>query len=148
MSYIASPTQILAWSNVLEYFNLSTVDTIVDNGMSELYYRVMPMPMTNHCDEEVAPFDAYHQPMQTTLHRQSYVYTSHFKHNRLDIQLFQQNQYRLFVQFRITPTHEPDKNTQKECNKIEKEIADVIYEQVLEHGEERRRATCIELYER
>jgi len=138
--YEPSHFDIMAWSIFLTYFDPIKMNDIIEQGMSNLYANVIPKPEDN--------VDAnYHTPIYQTMSPQSYTYTSHFKHNRLDIHVFHQSEYRCFVQFRITPTHYPNKFTQPECDQIDTEIADVIYTKIQDHGDQLEEEATTQIYD-
>jgi hypothetical protein len=136
--YEPSHFDIMAWSIFLTYFDPIKINDIIEQGMSNLYANVIPKP-------EDAP--NHNEPVHTSLSSNSYTYTSYFKHNRLDIHVFHQSEYRCFVQFRITPTHYPNKFTQPECDQIDTEIADVIYTKIQDHGDQLEEEFTEQIYD-
>jgi len=148
LPYHVSPQYIHCESLNSSYYNKTKVDDLVFIGMCDLYEKVIPqmeMIDTNmqstFCEDEtpnVVSSGIAHMPYHTQISEQSYVYTSEYAHNKLDIMIMEQNpesvnRCRMYVRFTIVPKYEPTKESDTECDKIEKMVLDVIFKKVQDH---------------
>ena len=124
------------------HYNKREVDDIVYIGMCDLYEKVIPqVNMTEELFDQmteagIQPPEA-HMPYHTTISDQSYVYTSVYEHNKFEVMIMEQNHEshgrQMYVRFTIEPIHEPTVESDRECDKIEKRVLDVIYTKVNNH---------------
>ena len=144
-SYIANKNNILEWSIFLKYFDATKVNDEVEIGMSNLYYKLFPLPVEN-ANEVILPH-ILHTPTYETFAKHSYMYTSQYTYNKLDIHVFQQNEHRMFVLFRILPTQRPDIKTYKERNIIKLEVADFIHRRIQEYSDQMKEEAFEQIYD-
>ena len=131
--YIPNAEEIISFSNHCTYFDEDKVVTIVFDGLLNLYEQVIPSPksvLIEHLNT--------HMPTRSSYNKNSYTLTSQYMHNKLSVHIFKQGEHHLYVNFRITPTHSPDKESEREANRIEYRVADVIYQQINDHFSEKQ----------
>ena len=163
--YVPNAEEIISFSNHCTYFDEDKVVTIVFDGLLNLYEQVIPSPksvllgekdMIEHLNNpSMVPISGYssnpflsyresgvlpntHMPTRSSYNKNSYTLTSQYMHNKLSVHIFKQGEHHLYVNFRITPTHSPDKESEREANRIEYRVADVIYQQINDHFSEKQ----------
>lgn len=141
MTYVAKTCDIYSWTITLEYFDTTKVNDEVEIGMSNLYYKVMPKPPER--EDEVAR----HFPIYESISGSSYMYTSKYTYNKLDIYVLQEDEYKLTVRFCISPMHTPDVNSNTERNRIKLEVADFIHRRIQDHGDQLKEEAFEQIYD-
>ena len=145
--YRVSPRHIYSTSVNSQYYDKSEIDDIVYISMCNLYEKVIPRStMTDELYSKmvemgIQPPEA-HEPYPTRITDESYVYTSEYKHNKLNVTIMEHDpgsiNSRLFVQFTIVPKYTPTIECDMECRQIEDLVLDKIYENVQEQFEVRK----------
>jgi hypothetical protein len=115
----------------------------VFDGLLNLYEQVIPSPKISFKSVLLGEKDMIehlntHMPTHTSYNKNSYTLTSQYMHNKLSVHIFKQGEHHLYVNFRIAPTHSPDKESEREANRIEYRVADVIYQQINDHFSEKQ----------
>jgi len=127
--YRSEPGDVLAFSAVSECYDIPGIIDIIETSMTRLYNQVN---IESQLDEFI---QISHIPIYRKESFKSQTYTSYYMHNQLNISVFEQYVGKLFVQFRITPLHNPTTESQEECDRIEEFVANVIYDEILDHCE-------------
>jgi hypothetical protein len=142
--YNVSPETIYCESLNSYYYDKTDVDNLVFIGMCNLYEKVIPeTKMTSEIFNTLAEIGVQppkpHMPFHTTITDQSYMYTSEYKHNKLDVMIMEQQpksvNQQMYVRFTIVPKYSPTIESEEECAKIESLVLDNIYEKVQGHFE-------------
>lgn len=142
--YVPNAEEIISFSNHCTYFDEDKVSDIVFDGLLNLYEQVIPSPKISFQSvllgekDQIGPPPNTHMPTHTSYNKNSYTLTSDYVHNKLSVFVFKQGEYHLYVNFRITPKHSPDKESEREANRIEYRVADVIYQQINDHFSEKQ----------
>lgn len=141
--YIPDAEEIISFSNHGTYFDEDKVSDIVFDGLLNLYEQVIPSPKISFKSVLIGEKDLNkhlntHMPTHTSYNKNSYTLTSDYVHNKLSVHVFKQGEHHLYVNFRIAPTHSPDKESEREANRIEYRVADVIYQQINDHFSEKQ----------
>ena len=141
--YVPNAEEIISFSNHCTYFDEHKVFDIVFDGLLNLYEQVIPSPKISFKSVLLGEKDMIehlntHMPTHTSYNKNSYTLTSQYMHNKLSVHIFKQGEHHLYVNFRIAPTHSPDKESEREANRIEYRVADVIYQQINDHFSEKQ----------
>jgi hypothetical protein len=145
VEYVPTAEEIISFSNHGTYFDEHKVSDIVFDGLLNLYEQVIPSPKISFKSVLLREKDLIehlntHMPMRSSYNQNSHTLTSQYVHNKLSVFVFKQGEYHLYVNFRISPKHSPNKESEREANRIEYRVADVIYQQINDHFENQQNA--------
>lgn len=135
--YFVDPEYVYAESLSSNLYDKQKVDDIVFIGMCDLYGKVIP-PLPVDIEQPVEP----HMPYHRQISEQSYIYTSEYEHNKLDVMIYEQNPHRIertmYVRFTIVPKYTPTDKCMEEESKINEMVLKTIYAKLYDYFEHLR----------